>query len=569
MSKKIKILVGVCVIAAISIILVLSIKTGKEKEAGNQITNLSFEYSDEDTDDSWNETDATSLTISDENNEIKIEKAGTYHLTGTTTNGTVIIDAGSEDTVRLILDNVDITCENSSPIYVKNAKKVIITLAENSVNTLIDGTEYVYDDTANEEPDGTLFSKDDLTINGSGTLNIKANFKDGIVSKDGLVITNGNINVEAADDGIRGKDYVAIKGGKIKITSVADAIKSTEDADTYKGYVLIDGGNIDITTTAPQTETSSSKGIKAITNIQVNAGDITIDSTDDGLHSNGNITINGGTFNIKTGDDGIHSDTSLYINDGEINITESYEGIESSLIEINGGKINIIASDDGINVAGGNDTSYMGGRGGRDNFTSASDSSQKLTVNNGEIYVNASGDGIDVNGAAYVNGGIVTVDGPTNSGNGALDYDSEFAVSNGTLIACGSVGMAQSISNSSTIYCLDITFNQTQSASSTIKITDEDGNTVLTYAPSKQYQSAIICSPNLKNGKQYTIYVDDVEIDTVTIENIVTNVGSMGMNNMMPNGGGQIPNENMQIPEGEISNGNMEVPGGQKPGRGH
>ena len=532
MSKKIKILVGVCVIAAISIILVLSIKTGKEKETETQIANLSFEYSNDDTDDTWNAADAISLTISDENNQIKIEKEGTYHITGTTTNGAIVIDAGSEETVRLILDNVNITCENSSPIYVKNAEKVIITLAENSVNTLTDGTEYVYDDVAEEEPDGTIFSKDDLTINGSGILNIYANFKDGIVSKDGLVIAGGNINVEAADDGIRGKDYVAIKDGNIKITSYADAIKSTEDTDTYKGYIIIDGGTIDITTTAPQTETSSSKGIKAITNIQVNSGNITIDSTDDALHTNGNITINGGTFNIKTGDDGIHSDTSLYINGGEINITESYEGIESSLIEINGGKINIKASDDGINVAGGNDTSYMGGRGGIDNFTPQGniDSNQKLTVNDGEIYVNATGDGIDVNGAAYINGGTVTVDGPTNSGNGALDYDSEFAVSNATLIACGSVGMVQTVSNSSSTYCLNITFSQTQSAGSEIKITDESGNTVLTYSPSKQYQSAVICSPAFSKGKQYTIYVNDNEVSTVTIESIVTNIGSNGRN---------------------------------------
>jgi len=134
------------------------------------------------------------------------------------------------------------------------------------------------------------------------------------------------------------------------------------------------------------------------------------------------------------------------------------------------------------------------------------------------------------------------------------------------LIACGSVGMTQSISNTSSVYCLDITFSQSQNTGSEIKITNEDGNTVLTHSPNKQYQSAIICSPDFETGKQYTIYVDDTEMDTVTIESTITNVGNMGgMNNMMmPNGGGQMPNKDMQMPE------SMEIPDGemQKPNRG-
>lgn len=441
MSKKIKIIVGICVIVAISIILILSIINRKQKEAGTTITNLSFTYLEEDLDDNWDEASVTSLIISDENNKINIKKEGTYYLTGTTTNGAVIIDAGSEDTIKLVLDNVNITCENSSPVYVKNAKKVIITLAENSVNNLTDGTEYVYDDATNEEPDGALFSKDDLTINGSGTLNIKANFKDGIKCNDSLIIVNANINIEAEDDGINSND-------------------------------------------------------------------------------------------------------SLYINEANINITKSYEGIESSIIEISGGNINIVSSDDGINISG-DDESI----------------NRTLTINDGEIYVNASGDGIDINGSGYINGGTIKVDGPTNSGNGALDYDREFVVSNATLIACGSMGMTQSISNNSNTYCLNITFRQTQSADAEIKIVDADGNAILTYAPSKQYQSAVIASPLLCEGKEYTIYVDDTEIDKVTIESIVTNVGSMGgMNNMMNNGGGKMPGGNFEMPDGEITRGDMHMP---------
>lgn len=553
-NRKIKIFVGICIMLAIAIMLIFIMKTKQKKENKTEIPELAFEYSAEDEYDTWDASDATYIAMNDENNKVKIEKEGTYCITGTTTNGSIIVDADKEDTIQLILNNVNITSADSSPIYVKKAKKVILTLEENSTNTLIDGTEYIYDDTTKEEPNATIFSKEDLTINGSGTLNIKANFEDGIASKDGLVITNGNINIEAVDDGIRGKDYVAIKTGNIKIVANSDGIKSTEDTDTEKGYVIIDGGNIDITTKGDQTEQTSSKGIKAVTNIQVNAGDITINSTDDAIHSNNNITINGGNFNIQTGDDGIHSDTSLYINNGTIDISKSYEGIESSLIEINGGNISIVSSDDGINVAGGNDNSFMGGRGGRDNFnppTSSDNNSQKLIINAGEIYVNALGDGIDINGSGYINGGTITVDGPISDGDGALDYDGELVITNGTLIACGSSGMMQSVSNSSSVYCLSIIFSQTQNAGSKIRIEDENNNNVVTYIPSKQYQSSVICSPNFSNGKKYKIYVDETQIDTVTIENTVTNVG---MNKFFPNEEGipQMPNGNPQKPEGTM-----------------
>lgn len=549
-NKKVKILVGICIILAIAIMLIFIMKTNQKQEEKTAIPELSFDYSEEDEYDTWDASNAAYITISDDNNKVKIEKEGTYCITGTTTNGSIIVDADNEDTIQLVLNNVNITCADSSPIYVKNAKKVVITLAENSTNTLIDGTEYVYDDASNEEPNATIFSKDDLTINGSGTLNIKANFADGIASKDGLVITSGNINVEAADDGIRGKDYVAIKTGNIKVIANSDGIKSTEDTDTEKGYVIIDGGNIDITTTGEQTEQTSSKGIKAVTNIQINAGNITINSTDDAIHSNNNITINGGILNIQTGDDGIHSDTSMYINNGTIDITKSYEGIESSLIEINGGDISIVSSDDGLNVAGGNDNSAMGGRGGKDHFnTTPTDSNQKLTINDGKIYVNAEGDGIDINGSGYINGGIITVDGPMSTGNGALDYDGELVITNGTLIACGSSGMMQAVSNNSSIYCLSIVFSQTQNAGSEIRIVDKSNNNVITYSPNKQYQAAVICSPNLKKNEEYSIYVDETQIDTVTIENIVTSVGTMGVNNMRPNGVEKVPSGDMQKPE--------------------
>lgn len=197
--------------------------------------------------------------------------------------------------------------------------------------------------------------------------------------------------------------------------------------------------------------------------------------------------------------------------------------------------------------------SAMGGREGKDHFNPTStDNKQKLTINDGNIHVNSEEDGIDINGSGYINGGIITVDGPMSSGNGALDYDGELVMTNGTLIACGSSGMMQTVSNNSTIYCLSIIFSQNQSAGSEIKVVDKNNDVIIKYAPNKQYQSAVICSPNLNKNEEYSIYVNETKIDTITIENIITNIGNMGMNNMRPNGGEKMPNGDMQKPDGTI-----------------
>ena len=274
---------------------------------------------------------------------------------------------------------------------------------------------------------------------------------------------------------------------------------------------------------ANENETSA-KGIKANTGILIDNGNFNIDSSDDSIHSNGNIIINNGTFEIASGDDGIHADESITINDGIINISKSYEGIESSKIDINGGNINLVSSDDGINIAGGNDSSSINGRPGQNNFSSNSD--QTLTINNGYIVIDATGDGIDINGAGYINGGTVVVNGPTNSGNGALDYDSVFQVNGGTLIAVGASGMMQTPSSDSSIYSISYVYSNTQQANTKVTIKNSDDEEIISYTPSKNYESVIISTEQLKKGETYTIYSNEETVQEITINNIVTSVGN-------------------------------------------
>ena len=206
---------------------------------------------------------------------LTISAAGTYVISGKLTDGQIVVDAGDSDKVTIILNGVTINCSDSAPVYVKNADKVFITLNEGTENTLTDGSQYVQTD--DNTVDGVIFSKADLTINGAGTLNITANYKHGIVSKNDLVITGGTYNITAVSDGLNGKDCVKIKDGTFNITtSDGQGITSKNDKDTTKGYVYIAGGTITIH--------NSYEGIEG-TAIIIEGGTIDITAKDDGFNS--------------------------------------------------------------------------------------------------------------------------------------------------------------------------------------------------------------------------------------------------------------------------------------------
>ena len=485
---------------------------------------------------------------------VTISRAGTYRLSGSLEDGQVIVDTQEIETVRLILDGVKITSATSAPIFIANAEKVIIILADNSQNSLTDASTYTNIDVEENEPDAALFSKTNLTIYGGGELTVNANYKDGITSKDGLLIAGATITVKAVDDGIRGKDYLVIKDGNIVVTAFGDGLKSDEEDDTSLGYIQIEDGNFEITSggdaIAAQTNvminngafklassggnnevvdaTLSAKGIKGLVSVVINDGTFTINAADDGIHSNGDIILNNGIMSITTGDDGMHADTSLTINGGEITIEDSYEGIESALITVNAGNLHIRSIDDGINVSSGVDGSGMGtgfftpGQGqppqpggqpgarpeggfGQDTFTNTGNDA--LHINGGYIYVNAAGDGIDVNGAVEMTDGVVLVMGPVENMNGALDYMSTFNISGGILVAAGSAGMSMGLSETSTQNSLLLNFDQVLPAVTSIHIEDVNGNPILTFIPEKEFQSVVFSSPQLESGVEYTMSV--------------------------------------------------------------
>lgn len=235
-------------------------------------------YSEEKLDASWNEKSAVKITLNgdsvtadDKNVEVDGSKvtitgAGTYVLSGTISDGQIVVDSDDKDSVRLVLNGAEITCSNSSAIWVK-AGDTIITLADGTENTLTDGAEYTTD-SEDDEPKAAVYAKDDLTFNGSGSLTVNGNYKNGIQCKDALKFVSGTYTITAANNGLVGKDSVSIKDGTYTITSGGDGIKSTNTDETDKGYVIIDGGTFTIT--------AEGDGIQAETLLRVNDGDFTI-----------------------------------------------------------------------------------------------------------------------------------------------------------------------------------------------------------------------------------------------------------------------------------------------------
>lgn len=199
---------------------------------------------------------------------IRIDSAGTYSLSGTLADGQIVVDSDDDELVTLILNDVNLSSSTSAPIYIKNADSAAILLADGTENYVTDGTNYVYENVEDDEPSGAVFSDDDLTIYGEGSLVVTANFNDGIVSKDGLIILNSTISITSVDDGIRGKDYLLIDGAQITLNVQGDGLKSDLDEDTTLGYISIASGVFHIN--------AGGDAIQAETRLNIINGDFTI-----------------------------------------------------------------------------------------------------------------------------------------------------------------------------------------------------------------------------------------------------------------------------------------------------
>ncbi|MDR0570917.1 MAG: carbohydrate-binding domain-containing protein [Clostridiales Family XIII bacterium] len=471
---------------------------------------------------------------------VTITQGGEYNITGKLTQ--VVVAATSKDTVRLLLNGAEITNPKGAAIYASQCDKLVITLAEGTKNTVTDGGggyEYVLQ--ADEEPNAAIFSKDDLTINGKGSLIVNAGFNNGIGTKDDLVVESGTINITAANNGIKGNDSVTVSGGDLTIKAGNDGIQSSNATDAGKGFISITGGSFAITAArdgiqaettlgvaggtfnitagggsakAPSAASAESyKGLKASGDIAISGGTFVIDSADDAVHSNANVTISGGTLTISTGDDGAHADGDLAVKGGTVNVTKSYEGLEGNNVTISGGTITVVATDDGINAAGGADNSGMGGRGfgGGDRFAAAG--AHAINITGGVVTVYANSDVLDSNGAISVTGGTVAVFKMQGEGE-LLDADGTAAIPPALFGPSVAAGAKLSVLSGTTTLWSGTTANAATSFALII--------------------------PGLENGAGYTLRTDGGSTTLTATTAAPRMGGGMQQEGMRP-GGGQMP----------------------------
>jgi dockerin type I len=322
-------------------------KDNETKTTSTSNRDLSSIYSEEDLNTSWDKSSSTIITLNGSeakvegsganysDGKVNITSSGTYVLSGKFT-GQIYIDAKDSAVVHLVLNGVEINSESGPAIYAADGKKVILTLAESTENTLSDTSNYTFAD-GEDEPDATLFIKNDLVINGSGTLKVNANYKTAIKTKDTLAIISGNFDLTSVDNAVRAKDALTVEAGTFKVNATGKGFTSDGELNIY-------GGDINIE--------KSEEGLEGLT-VEIYGGNVDISATDDGINARtkyddsvsdaekemlGNqdqdgveVRIAGGTVNINASGDAIDSNGDLYIEGGETYISGPTSGGDGTL----------------------------------------------------------------------------------------------------------------------------------------------------------------------------------------------------------------------------------------------
>ena len=315
---------------------------------------LDLDFSKRDLDASYDASSAIVITLSGDSASVQgagaqasadgvvISSAGTYVVSGELTDGQLLVDAGDDDKVQLVLAGATIHNEGGPAICVRNADMCFVTLDAGTENSLSDGSSYALEDDSNE-PYATLFSRCDLTLNGSGTLNVTSAYRHAVCSKDDLVVVSGTYNISAVEDGLRGRDSVKVRDGVFTIQAGGDGIKSNKDDDPMKGFVSIDGGTFDIQ--------SGDDAVQGKTLVRLAGGSMAVAANDDAFHSDLEMHLLDASIEASAGDDAFHAETNLTVDGGTVNVTSCNEGYEAEKVYVNGGDTHIVASGAGVNAS--------------------------------------------------------------------------------------------------------------------------------------------------------------------------------------------------------------------------
>ncbi len=501
-----------------------------------------------------NATEAKGKGVVVTGNTVLINEKGSYMLTGTLTDGRILIAVSATDDVVLYLNNADITSKTSAPIYVRSADKAVISLMPGTVNKLTDAMSSSDSGTALT---AALFSKADMTINGTGKLLVYANAKDGVTSKDDLKIMEGEIEIHSKDDGIVGHDSFVMKGGTLNVDAGGDGVKSSKE-EAGKGFVLIGGGTLNVQAAADGIDASTSirisdgnvnvssgggsgakvpmqgfdfanwgsgntnsaatqkstKGLKAGYYIDITGGVIVIDALENAISAKGAIHVFGGAIRPISGNDAIHTESDFYMVRGIINTDVCEEAIEGATVTIEGGVLSAASKDDCINANGYNDKTNKLAPGGYSHNADAGDEfdGASIVITGGKFTFAPLGDGIDSNGSIAFRGGQMTMTGPLSTDEGAFDYLSTFELSGGEFICLTSAQHVNKPTDAKQAYLTLTGF--TGAAGDQVEIRDASGKTLLKTEAKIGWQAVYASSASFAAGQNYKVLVNGKEVNT-------------------------------------------------------
>lgn len=497
-KKALACMLGVTLIAGATCLVACS--AGGAQRADDASNEKSVEdelsFTKRDMDASYDEKDATRIALAGatasiegdgantSGSDITITQAGTYIVSGTLDDGQIVVDLpGDEGKTQIVLDNASIHNEDGPALQVDQADKVFVTLAQGSANSLSDGSDYALEG-EDDGRDATVFSRDDLTINGSGALVVTGNHYHGIVSKDDAVITGGDITITARQDAVNANDALKIGGGAITVNAGDDAFHA-------EWLLYIADGTVSVESCAEGYEAEK---------IYVNGGDSTIVASDDGVNAS---AAESDTTTDATQDTGVPVDPRQVQDFGQAAPPEDNAAPEmpaddterpdgTGMTPPDGGRGMRGDGDMAPKTPGGKRDAQGDDDMGRQMAMPGASEECLIQINGGVLRVDAGGDGLDSNGSIEINGGEVFVSGASSSDDTGLDYEYEAIVNGGSLILVGSAGMAQDFTGGSQAHLME---RVQGSAGSIIEVLDASGNVLASYVAPKGFQMVNASAP--------------------------------------------------------------------------
>lgn len=483
---------------------------------------------------------------------VTIRYPGTYIISGGLHDGQIVVDCDHDGTVYLELDSAQIHCYDGPGIFVMQAKDTVLVLPEGSQSYVSDGAAYatVYASDGSEDadqPDAAVYSRDDLHIEGSGTLNITGNYHDAIHCKDDLKLKGGVLNLTSVNDGAKGTESLTVEGGTVNILSGADGLQSTKGPIDVLGGELnirsagdglaamtsltVSGGSIGVTAAEGYDHYEdivvsdvSAKGLKA-DSLTISGGEIALNAADDALHAETSLLITGGLCRLYSGDDAL-SAASIDIQGGEVTVEESYEGLEGTAIAISGGSVKVRADNNGL-------ASTLGVL---DEGLTAADCS--VTVTGGILDVTAP-QALKTDGSFLMEDGAVFLHGLS------LDDDAVEALSGGIVrggmvLICGALNADEPLTVEAGFDHILYRLASPAAGGTAIEIQNEAGETCFSYTPEDSFGAFFVAYNGLVDGGSYQIAVGDetavvnLAEETVLTETASSEMGASGAMGGMP-----------------------------------